>query len=115
MIAMNEEDYFQRIRGAWPKEGEASLSLIALADEATARFPSSARLWCLRGNLIELGPEETPHELSDALASYQCASEIDPMFAEAWEEIGHYYDAVLDDEAGAQQYFQRAETLRKRA
>lgn len=110
---MTEEEYYQRIRSQWPKKEEASLALIAVADEAVAQFPLSPRLWCMRGNLITLGPEENPHSLADALASYQRAAEVDPTFAEAWEEIGHHYDAILDDEEAAQPFFERAAALKK--
>jgi tetratricopeptide (TPR) repeat protein len=66
----------------------------------------------MRGNLIQLGPESCPHPLEDALHSYQRAMEIDPKFAEAWDEIGHYHDAVLGDEAAAKKFLQEAERLR---
>ncbi|MDX2221093.1 MAG: hypothetical protein SF172_18915, partial [Burkholderiales bacterium] len=54
-----------------------------------------------------------PHSLADALASYQRAVEVDPGFAEAWEEIGHHYSAILDDEDGARLFFERAAALKK--
>jgi hypothetical protein len=110
---VTEEEYYQRIRSDWPKKKEASLALIALADEAVASFPRSPRLWCMRGNLITLGPEENPHSLADALASYQRATEVDPSFAEAWEEIGHHYDVILTDEEGARPFFERAASLKQ--
>lgn len=110
---MTEEEYYQRIRSQWPKKEEASLALIALADEAVAHFSRSPRLWCMRGNLISLGTEDCPHSLADALASYRRAVEVDPGFAEAWEEIGHHYDAILDDEDGARPFFERAAALKK--
>lgn len=66
----------------------------------------------MRGNLIELGPAEIPHELGEALASYRRATEIDPSFAEAWKEIGHYYDAILGDEKSAAGYFAKARALK---
>lgn len=110
-MAVTEEDYFQQIKSSWPKKCDASLSLIALADAAIARFPDSPRLWCMRGNLIELGPADVPYDLGEALASYQRATEIDPSFAEAWEEIGHYYEAILDDDKSAAAYFARAHAL----
>ena len=112
---VSEEDYIVAIRDAWPKDGEAPLTLIALADEATVRFPDSPRLWCMRGNLIELGPEDSPHELSDALASYERAVRIEPAFAEGWEEIAHFHDVVLDDEASAKRFFEQAAAIRKNA
>ena len=54
-----------------------------------------------------------PHTLEDALASYQRAVEIDPGLAKAWDEIGYYYDVVLDDEAAAHPYFRKAAELRR--
>ena len=92
---------------------EVPLETIELADEAVRACPRSPKLWCVRGNLIELGPESSPHGLDEALRSYQRALEIDPHFSEGWEEIGHYYDAILGDQAGAQPYFRRAEKLRE--
>lgn len=109
---MSEDDYLSQLRERVPNEGDASLDVIALADEAVQAFPESARLWCLRGDLIQLGPENNPRSLEDALASFRRAIELDPGFVEAWEEIGHFYDAVLDDELGAQRYFQEAARLK---
>lgn len=109
---MTENDYFSQLRDGWPKGRDASLQIIALADEAVRAFPQSARLWVMRGDLIQLGPESCPHPLEESLASYQRAVEVDPQFAEAWDEIGHYHDAVLSDEAAAQRYFREAERLR---
>ncbi|MCX6923528.1 MAG: hypothetical protein NT154_10020 [Verrucomicrobia bacterium] len=111
---MTEDAYICQLRGGWPQDSDASLEVIALADEAIRAFPRSARLLVMRGNLIELGPESCPHPLDEALRSYRRAVEIDPLFAEAWEEIGHYYDAVLDDEERARPYFDRARGLRDR-
>ena len=110
---MTEDDYISQLRGGWPKSRDASLQVIALADEAVRAFPQSARLWVMRGDLIQMGPELCPHPLEESLRSYQRAVEADPQFAEAWEEIGHYHDAVLDDEEGARQYFDRARSLKE--
>jgi|SRR5664280_1572792 len=109
---MSEDDYISQLHERAPNDGDASLEVIALADEAVRAFPESAKLWCLRGDLIQLGPENNPHSLEDALVSFRRAIEIDPGFVEAWEEIGHFYDAVLDDEPGARPYFQEAARLK---
>lgn len=109
---MTEDDYISALRARWPRDCDASFEAITLADEAVLAFPSSARLLVMRGNLIQLGPESGPHPLEEALRSYQRAVELDPQFAEAWEEIGHYHDAVLDDEPAALRFFQEAERLR---
>ena len=112
--AMTENDYISDLRARWPRDdtSDASLETIAVADEAVRAFPLSARLWERRGCLIQLGPESCPHSLEEALRSFQRAVEIDPQFADAWDEIGHYYDAVLDDEKTAQEYFEKAKRLR---
>ena len=111
---MSEEEYIRVLRERTTANSGASLEVIALADEGVQAFPQSAKLWCLRGDLIRLGPENTPHSLDDALACFRRAIEIDRGFAEAWEEIGHFYYAVLDDEAGAEPYFREAAKLKAR-
>jgi tetratricopeptide (TPR) repeat protein len=111
---VTEAEYIAEFKARWPRQftDEVSLETLALADEAVRSFPTSARLWVIRGDLILLGPEESPHSLDDALRSYIRATEVDPDFAEAWEEIGHFYDAIRDDEVQAQKYFQEAARLR---
>lgn len=66
----------------------------------------------MRGNLIELGPENSAHGLDDALASYKRAIEIDPQFIQAWEDIGDFYRNVLNQEDKAKPYFHEAERLK---
>jgi tetratricopeptide (TPR) repeat protein len=108
---MTENDYIEELKKRWPRTDDAALEVIARADEATCAFPRSPKLWCMRGNLIELGPENSPYSLDDALTSYKRAIEIDPQFVEAWEEIGYFYRNVLDDEDNAKPYFREAERL----
>ena len=109
---MTENDYITQLRAVWPKDADASSEVIALADRAVSAFPQSARLWVMRGDLIQIGSESCPHPLAEALRSYQQAVELEPGFAEAWDEIGHYHDTVLSDEMAAQKYFREAERLR---
>jgi hypothetical protein len=111
---MTEDEYISRLRAGWPQGSDASSHVIALADEAVRALPQSARLWVMRGDLIQLGPESCPQPLAEALASYQRAVQIAPDCSEAWEEIGHYYDVVLNDEEGARPYFERAASLKGR-
>lgn len=114
---MNEDEYIARLRAHWPRgdDVESSPMAIDFADEAVKAFPRSARLWVLRGNLIEMGPETYPYPLEESLTCYKRAIEIDPRFAEAWEDAAHFYDAVLDDEAGAALYFKEFERLTGRS
>lgn len=110
---MTENDYIAELKARWPRDCDASLDTISIADEAVRASPQSPRLWCIRGDLIQLGPESCPHSLDDALACYQRAIEIDPQFAKAWESVGHFHNAILDDEATAQKFFREAKRLRE--
>lgn len=115
---MTEDDYISQLRAGWPhgpEVCEASLEVLALVDAAVRAFPQSARLWVMRGNLIQLGSKACPYSLAESLASYQQAVEIDPQFPEAWEEMGYYHDVILSDESAAEKYFREAERLRKQA
>jgi tetratricopeptide (TPR) repeat protein len=112
---MTESDYITKLKARWPRRedsDEVLLATIALADEAVRTFPQSPRLWCIRGDVIQLGPESCPHSLDDARACYQRATEIDPKFVEAWESLGYFHDAVLADEKKAQTFFDKAKRLR---
>jgi tetratricopeptide (TPR) repeat protein len=111
---VTEEEYIAELRERSPRNAKMKVApeTIALADEATRAFPRSAKLWCMRGNLIQLSSENCPHNLDDALASYKRAIEIDSSFAEAWEEVGYFYHNVLDDEPAAQPYLHQAEKLK---
>jgi tetratricopeptide (TPR) repeat protein len=110
---MEETDYIEKLKSAYPTEGgEISNEALALADEAAHAFPQSAKLWCIRGDLILLGAGEPTHEIADALASYEQAIAVDPKCAEAYEEIGYFYDLVMDDEERAKPFFRQAELLK---
>jgi len=112
---VTENDYITKLEARWPRRedrDEVLLETIALADEAVRAFPQSPRLWCIRGDVIQLGPESCLHSLDDARACYQRATEIDPQFVEALESLGHFHNAVLDDETSAQSFFSEAERLR---
>lgn len=111
---MTENDYIEELKKRWPRTAKtkATLETIAFADEASRAFPRSAKLWCMRGNLIEDGPENCPHSLNEALASYKRAIEVDPQFIDAWEFIGDYNQNVLHKVDEAKPYFHEAERLK---
>ena len=77
-------------------------------EEGLRHFPKSARLWILRGDLIQLGGEDPRYSLDDALASYRMALEVDPTSADAHESVGHFLDAVANEPAEAEPYFRKA-------
>ena len=88
---------------ARPKGCETTPEAFALVEEAVKAHPGSARLWCFRGALTQLGPapEKSGYNLEDALASYRKAIEVESNCPEGWEELGHYYDVILSDEKSA--------------
>lgn len=45
---MTEEEYIAKLQAAWPKVGDASLEMIAWADEAVRVNPHSASFWVMR-------------------------------------------------------------------
>jgi tetratricopeptide (TPR) repeat protein len=110
---MEETAYIEKLKSLCPAEGEeASNQVLALADEAVRAWPDSSKLWCMRGDLIQLGAEAIPHDLADALASYERAIAIDPKCVEAYEEIGHFYASVMDDAERAKPFFHQAAVLK---
>ena len=113
LMSMEEMAYIERLKSLYPAEGEeASTQTLALADEAVRAWPESPKLWCMRGDLIQLGAADIPHELADALASYERAIAIDPKCVEAYEEIGHFHDAIMDDPESAKPFFHQAAVLK---
>lgn len=113
---MTENDYVTELERRWPRPtdtDQALLATIALVDDAVRVFPQSPRLWCIRGDVIQLGPDGCPHNLEDARDCYHRAIDIDPQFVEAWESLGYFYHAVLDDEVGAARFFSEAERLKR--
>ena len=111
---MTENDYITELKARWPRthSDEASLETITLADAAVRAFPQSSRLWVIRGDLLQLSPEDCPYALEESLVCYKRAIEIDPLYAEAWESAAHFYDAVLADEQAAAPYFREFERLK---
>ena len=113
MLNMKESDYIEKLFTLWPTKGETSAEALALADEAVRAYPDSAKLWCMLGDLIQLGLANIPYSLEDALACYERAVSIDPNFAEGHEEIGHFYDAVMPNPRRARRALREAARIRK--
>ncbi len=61
---MTEDDYISELRARWPRDSDASLETITLADEAVRAFPSSARLWVVSTKRL-LGIRESGDEVAD--------------------------------------------------
>jgi tetratricopeptide (TPR) repeat protein len=105
---MTEDDYLEALSERWPRGGtETRDDTLQLVEEAIAAFPLSARLWCARGDLIQLSSGEAPYTLDDARASYEHALAIDPDDCEALQELGHFH-YIDDNNALAEESFLRA-------
>jgi len=111
---MTEQEYIDRIALLIPDEGDVPLEALQLVEDGLREHPTSERLWIRKGDLIQLGPTDTPYELEDALASYQQALRINPYSVEAYQEIGHFYDSVMSDKGKAQEWFSKARELNGR-
>lgn len=103
-----EEPFIDRLHDLWPEEGPASAEALELVEEAVRNVPRSARLWVMRGDLLQLVDEPDEAQLERALASYQRALSIDHTFADAHEAIGYYCDALLDNYEDAEHGFRAA-------
>jgi tetratricopeptide (TPR) repeat protein len=115
-MTTSEQSYITRITSQARKHKESSLSqinkeeaveLLALLEEAVLSYPQSPKLWCLRGDLIQLF-DENQYEFADILHSYQQAVTVDPSFCEAYESIGYYYDVLEADLPVAEVAFRKA-------
>jgi tetratricopeptide (TPR) repeat protein len=61
--------------------------------------------------LVGLTTGAAPFPPEEVLRSYKEATRIDPEWAEAYEEIGYYYDVVADDPQQAVPAFRKAIAL----
>ncbi|MEP6672682.1 MAG: hypothetical protein ABJF10_26195 [Chthoniobacter sp.] len=109
---MNESEYISALYACWPCESETTPEAIALADDAVRAFPDSPKLWCMRGDLIQLAAASCPYSLDDAGACYLRAIAVDPSSVEAHEGAAHFYDVVMSDEQRAASYFAEFQGLR---
>jgi len=96
------------IQAGVARDGCVTRRSLLLVETALAAFPSSAALWCLRGDLIQLSDDDDLYTLEDAGASYERASVLEPDNLEPFESLGHFYDAVMNDPVRAEPFFRRA-------
>lgn len=102
-----ELEFIEKLKAVYPKH-EATPEVLALAELAVTECPESAKLWCLRGDLIQLGSAESNYKLDDSLQSYKKALKIDPSNSEAHESIGYFYDVHSDNLESAEKSFRKA-------
>jgi hypothetical protein len=90
------------------------MAMSALSDRAILAFPKSARLWCLRGKLMPMTPDETIR-VEDAINCFWKAIELDPFCADAHEEFGNYLDGYHNDPQRARKHYAVAEWIRAKS
>ena len=95
-MEQQEDFYIEQIQNITSTVGVTADALHSV-EEALLALPSSCRLWCLRGDLIQMQEDESQYQLADAMTSYKRAAEIDPACAEAQESMGYFYDVFEDD------------------
>jgi len=105
---MTEKQIIDAIGREVAEHDRATAHALQLVEDGLTRYPSSARLWILRGDLIQVSDDVERYSLEDALTSYRTAVKLEPGSAEAHESIGHFLDAVANEPAAAEPYFRRA-------
>jgi len=111
-MRMSEEDYISELRDRWPRGEDvcASREVLVIAERAVADYPRSVQLLWMRGDLLQVAPEEYASQ-EDPAEYYRRALAIDPANAEIWEDLGYYLDALEDDFDEAIAAFERAFAL----
>jgi tetratricopeptide (TPR) repeat protein len=104
---MTESDYIQAINRLWPIGDIEAEDAIHMAEDGISSYPTSAKLRCQLGDLIQLSSGEK-YRLEDALTSYEKAAGLDPSFSEAHESIGYFCDCVIEDLPRAELAFRKA-------
>jgi tetratricopeptide (TPR) repeat protein len=108
---MTDSDYIEKIDMAWPRSIHASATeAVRLVEEGLSAFPKCAKLWCMKGDLIQLS-DGPPYELADALRCYKKAAELAPDSPEAFESLGFFFDAIESDMSRAEIAFRKAVEL----
>lgn len=111
---MSEDEYIAAIRARWPSDAvrdRPPVETLQLADEAVRTFPSSAKLWVIRGDLLQLSDLETGYALDESERCYRAAIKADPSFIEGYRELGYFLDVVMGKRRKAKRYFDKARRL----
>ena len=96
------------IRKRVAADGAATPDDIDEIDDLLEAEGPTVDLLILRGQLIQLLPDDDPDAADEAFACFQEAVELDPSSAEANEELAHFLDDVADEPEEAEPFFRRA-------
>ena len=72
------DELAEAIRADVGVTGSVRVAHLLAIDEAIETIPASARLWELRGDLIQLAEEDDRWSIADAESSYLKAAELEP-------------------------------------
>lgn len=117
-VFMEQEQYVGELQSRWPRgptHSEPTQATLHLANVAVQKFPMSAKLWIMRGNLLELSSFETCLPFSEPARCYRIAIKLDPFNIEAYEDLAWFLDAVLGNRRKAKSLFDKARRLRNSA
>ena len=110
---MTEGEHIDTIFNSLPESGLTSSRHVDAIEDALKQYPNSTRLWCLRGDLIQLNDDvDEERGLVEARRSYERALEIDPDCQEAHEELGRFFEVVEGAAERARRHLRRAAELR---
>jgi len=112
---MEQAEYIEALQGRWPKGArhpEPRASTLDLANRAVQEHPRCAKLWIIRGNLLELANIETHLPLKESERCYRTAIKIDPFNIEAYQDLAWFLDGVLGKRRKAKRFFDKARRLR---
>src|SRR5712692_182506 len=84
---------------------------LAKVDELLVSNPLAAQLYLLRGQLIQLQPENMKYALDDVEKSFKKAVELDATYFDALVELMHFYDAVCPDTPKAIAYAKKVKVI----
>jgi hypothetical protein len=114
---MELDQYINELERCWPQVSsqlEPTEATLQLAQRAVQEYPTSAKLWIIRGNLLELANFDTSLPLREPMRCYRAAIKIDPLNIEAHEDLAWFVDAVLGNRRKAKRFFDKARRLRRR-
>lgn len=113
---MTEMEFIELLTEHWPRNRESdepTPETIAACDKAVTEYPNSAKLWVIRGCLLQLADFDTGYQLNESAKSFSNAIKAEPYNPEAYEELGYFLDAVMDKPRKARQYFRKAFLLKR--
>jgi Tfp pilus assembly protein PilF len=112
---MTELEFVAAISRHWPRRidsPEPTAATLELLDQAVVHHPFSARLWTMRGCLLQLASDAS-YPLNESAQCFKRAIRLDPSYADAYDEMGHFLDAVMGNPRKAKRYFVKARLLRR--